>query len=495
MAATQETSRTSRILVVDDDPIAAESLADFLSEEGHKASFVLSGEEAIAALSESQTGKVGESRVPIAVLITDISMPGLSGIDLLKRVTKEHPGVAVLTLTGYGTIESAVEAVRLGAVDYLTEPVVDSELRLALERALRQHALQSENQRLKARLDDRFGLDKIIGADARMLKMYDLIEAVAPSRTTVLMTGESGVGKSMIAQAIHQRSPRRDKPFVQLSCGSIPETLLESELFGHTKGSFTGAHVDKIGRFFAADGGTIFLDEINSATPAMQLKLLRVLQEKKFEPVGSTQTIEVDARVLLATNKPLEDLVARGEFRQDLYYRINVVTVELPALRERMSDIPLLAAHFLDKHAKQLGRELVGFAPETMDMLRRYQYPGNVRELENIVERAAVLTKTPTITPDALPEHVIAHATGVPSARLRLVGGGANEHAAPMEMPWVATALEEALREPEKMILLRALKANQWNRQKTAEDLRINRTTLYKKMKMLGIEGDERMAG
>ncbi len=489
-------AQATRVLVVDDDPIAAESLADFLSEEGHRASFVLSAEEAIAALSEAKAGKVGDARAPISVLITDVSMPGLSGLDLLRRVSKEHPGVAVLILTGYGTIENAVEAVRLGAVDYLTKPVVDAELRLALQRALRQHALLSENLCLKARLDDRFGLDKIVGTDARMLKLYDLVEAVAPSRTTVLMTGESGVGKSLIAQAIHQRSPRRDKPFVQLSCGSIPETLLESELFGHTKGSFTGAHVDKIGRFLAADGGTIFLDEINSATPAMQLKLLRVLQEKKFEPVGSTQTIEVDARVLLATNKPLEELVARGEFRQDLYYRINVVTVELPPLRDRMSDIPLLAAHFLGKHARQLGREMVGFAPETMDMLRRYNFPGNVRELENIVERAAVLSKSPTINPDALPEHVIAHATGTPSPRLRLVGnGGAEPVPAALESPWIATALEDALREPEKLILLRALKANHWNRQKTAEDLRINRTTLYKKMKSLGIEGDERMAG
>ena len=488
----------SRILVVDDDPIAAESLADFLSEEGHHASFVLSAEEAITALTKSTATRIGEASESMSVLITDVSMPGMSGVELLKQVSKEYSGVAVLMLTGYGTIENAVEAVRLGAVDYLTKPVVDAELRLAIQRALRQHALLSENQRLKQRLDDRYGLDKIVGADARMLKLYDLIEAVAPSRTTVLMTGESGVGKSLIAQAIHQRSPRRDKPFVQLSCGSIPETLLESELFGHVKGAFTGAHADKIGRFLAADGGTIFLDEINSATPAMQLKLLRVLQEKKFEPVGSNQTLEVDARVLLATNKPLEDLVARGEFRQDLYYRINVVTVELPPLRERMSDIPLLAAHFLDKHAKQLGRELVGFSPDTMDMLRRYPFPGNVRELENIVERAAVLTKSPTIGVESLPEHVIAHATGAPLPRPRLAGGPGlpTDAAGPApDAPWIATPLEDALREPEKRILLRALKANSWNRQKTAEDLKINRTTLYKKMKALGIEGEERLAG
>ncbi|HVU62354.1 MAG TPA: sigma-54 dependent transcriptional regulator [Phycisphaerales bacterium] len=483
-----DTSHTARILIVDDDPIAAESIADFLSEEGHRATFVLSAEEALDSLAKSGATE------PVDVLVSDVSMPGIDGAELLRRVTREHPGTAVIMLTGYGTIESAVEAVRLGAVDYLTKPVVDAELRLALERALRQRRLMAENARLKSRLEDRFGMDKIVGSDPRMLKTYELIDAVAPSRTTVLMTGESGVGKSLIAQAIHQRSGRRDAPFVQLSCGSIPETLLESELFGHVKGAFTGAYADKMGRFLAADGGTIFLDEINSASPGMQLKLLRVLQERKFEPVGSTKTIEVDVRVLLATNRPLEELVARGEFRQDLYYRINVVTLALPPLRERTSDVPLLAAHFLEKHARALGRELVGFTPDAMDALRRYGFPGNVRELENIIERAAVLSKTLTIGVESLPEQV----TGVVNAdggtpALRLVGdprGLAVESA-----PWIPTPLEEALREPERLIILRALEANAWNRQKTADDLRINRTTLYKKMKSLGIEGEERLAG
>jgi DNA-binding NtrC family response regulator len=486
-----EKPKAIRVLVVDDDPIAAESIADFLSEDGHAASFVLSAEEAIEALAKSASA-IGEP--PIGVLLTDVSMPGMGGADLLKRVAKEFPRVAVLMLTGYGTIESAVEAVRAGAVDYLTKPVVDAELRLAMQRAIRQHSLLSENQHLKARLEDRFGMDRIVGSDARMIKIYDLIDAVAPSRTTVLMTGESGVGKSLIAQAIHQRSPRRDKPFVQLSCGSIPETLLESELFGHVKGAFTGAYADKMGRFLAADGGTIFLDEINSASPGMQLKLLRVIQERKFEPVGSTQTIEVDARVVLATNKPLEELVARGEFRQDLYYRINVVTLALPPLRDRLSDVPLLAAHFLDKHAKALGREIVGFTEEAMDALRRYTFPGNVRELENIVERAAVLSKSPTIGLDALPDGVIGGPAraDLGGTQLRLVGGVATPEEA---APWIATPLEDAMREPERLIILRALEANAWNRQKTADDLKINRTTLYKKMKTLGIEGEERLAG
>jgi DNA-binding NtrC family response regulator len=485
-----------RILIVDDDPITAESLADFLSQEGFDTATAFNGNEALAAIANAERPPAASELVrPFAVAICDIAMPELDGVELLKRIVKDHPATVALMLTGYGSIESAVEAVRLGAIDYMTKPVVDGELRIALQRALRQHALVAENRALKNRLDDRCGLDRIVGADPRMLRIYDLIGAVAPSKTTVLMTGESGTGKSMIAQSIHHLSPRKDKPFVQLSCGSIPETLLESELFGHIKGAFTGAHVDKVGRFLAADGGTIFLDEINSASPAMQLKLLRVLQERRFEPVGSTQTIEVDARVILATNKPLEDLVARGEFRQDLYYRINVVTIELPPLRERVSDIPLLAASFLEQQGASVGRTFAGFAPEAMEALRRYTYPGNVRELQNIIERAAVLSHTPTITVADLPPHVSGDAPNrliAGQGQLRLVGTEADTAATEN---WSPCALEDALREPEKRIILKALRANHWNRQKTADDLKINRTTLYKKMKVLGIEGGEGAIG
>lgn len=485
----------ARILIVDDDPIAAESLADFLGQEGHDVATASSAEQALAAVAAAERPiSVAEPARPFGVVLSDVAMPGQSGMEMLKKLTRQHPDVAVVMLTGYATIESAVEAVRSGAVDYLTKPVVDTELRLALERAIRQHTILAENRRLKTRLEDKFGLDTIVGADARMLKTFDLIEAVAPSRTTVLMTGESGVGKSLIAQAIHQRSPRRDKPLIQLSCGSIPETLLESELFGHAKGAFTGAYADKIGRFLAASGGTIFLDEINSASPAMQLKLLRVLQERKFEPVGSTQTIEVDVRVILATNKPLEDLVARGEFRQDLYYRINVVTIELPPLRDRLSDIPLLAAHFLQKHSASLGREIVGFTPDALDALRRYQYPGNVRELENIIERACVLSRTQTINAVDLPEHVLSGTNKLRLAESAAHGGNAPGSTSD-NTPWTPMPLETALREPEKHIILKALKSNHFNRQKTADDLGINRTTLYKKMKALGIDIDERLAG
>ncbi|MFI4883047.1 MAG: sigma-54-dependent transcriptional regulator, partial [Phycisphaerales bacterium JB064] len=286
---------THKVLVIDDDPIIAESLAEFLVREGYEAATAFDAAEAMEALAEAEQHTDGPSRVPhpFDLAICDVTMPGMSGMELLAHIQKEHDA-AVIMLTGYGTIESAVEALRLGASDYLTKPVVDSELRVSLERALRQHKLLSENRRLKQQLAGRYGLEGIVGRDHRVQRIFELIEAVAPSRTTVLMTGESGVGKSLIARAIHQNSPRRDKPFVEISCGSIPETLLESELFGHVKGAFTGAHADKAGRFLAADGGTLFLDEINSASPAMQLKLLRVLQERRFEPVGSNETIEVD---------------------------------------------------------------------------------------------------------------------------------------------------------------------------------------------------------
>jgi DNA-binding NtrC family response regulator len=468
----------ARIVIVDDDPIVAESLVELLREGGHEAVMAGSGPEALEMLGAAEGSR------PFNLVICDVSMPGMDGVEVLRRLTRQHPRTAVIMLTGYGTVESAVQSLRLGACDYLTKPVVDGQLKLALERALRQQALLAENQSLRSQLDSRFGLGNIIGSDHRMQRVYELIEAVAPSRTTVLMTGESGVGKSLVAHAIHHASPRRGKPFVELSCGSIPETLLESELFGHVKGAFTGAHADKPGRFLAASGGTIFLDEINSASPGMQLKLLRVLQERRFEPVGSTQTVEVNVRVVLASNQPLEQLVATGAFRQDLYYRINVVRIELPPLRDRLGDIPILAAHFLEHHARELGKQLTGFTPEAMDALRRYRYPGNVRELQNIVERAAVLSRRPTIGAEDLPAALVQDPER-PS--LTLTAGAADE----ADAPWVPTTLEAAMREPERRVILRALRANLWSRQRTADQLGINRTTLYKKMKAYGIDARE----
>jgi DNA-binding NtrC family response regulator len=321
-----------------------------------------------------------------------------------------------------------------------------------------------------------------------MSKVFDVVRSVAPAKTTVLMCGESGTGKSLIAHAIHDLSPRRARPFVELSCGSIPETLLESELFGHVKGAFTGAHADKIGRFKAAEGGTIFLDEINSASPAMQLKLLRVLQERKFEPVGSSQTIDADVRVVLASNQPLERLVADGHFRQDLYYRINVVKIELPPLRDRPADIMILAHRFLARFSAEAAKQVVAFAPEVEAALRSYAFPGNVRELQNLVERGVVLAKGQTITLDEMPGHLLA-SPYVETSEDRTSG-----RSSALDEPWIPMTLDEAMKEPERRVLLRALRANQWNRQKTADQLGVNRTTLYKKLKALGIEPRDEQA-
>jgi DNA-binding NtrC family response regulator len=465
-----------RVLVVDDDAIVAGSLAEFLVAEGYDALTAADAAGALEALADSERS---EPPAPISLVLADVSLPGMNGLDLLRRIGTDFPGAPVVMLTAYGTIEAAVNALKHGAADYLTKPVVDAELRVSIERALRQRELLAENLVLRRRLQSRApaALAGIVGSDPRMHKVFELIAAVAPSRTTVLMTGESGVGKSLVARAIHDSSPRRAAPFVEISCGSIPETLLESELFGHVKGAFTGAHADKAGRF---------LDEINGASPGMQLKLLRVLQERRFEPVGSTRTVEVDARVVLASNQALETLVADGRFRQDLYYRINVVAIELPPLRERTGDVRALAEHFLVEFGRELGKQLAGFSAEAMQAMQRYRFPGNVRELRNIVERAAVLAHRPTIGIDDLPAHV----ANPPAPALT------PDAAAEGDTVWTPMPLEHALREPERRIILRALKANGWNRQHTAEQLGINRTTLYKKMKSLGIEpGGERLAG
>jgi len=493
--------RPVRVLVVDDDPIVADSLGEFLVCEGYTVVTAHNAAEAIELLRESVAEQADHLPGPFSVVVSDVAMPGQSGIELLRYAAEHHPSVAVIMLTGYGHVEGAVESLRLGAVDYLTKPVVDEELRLALERALRQHSIMAENCQLRQQLDSRYALDNIVGADPRMQRTYDLVEAVAPGRTTVLMSGESGTGKSLIAHAIHHRSPRRDEPFVELSCGSIPETLLESELFGHVKGAFTGAHADKPGRFLAAHNGTIFLDEINSASPAMQLKLLRVLQERRFEPVGSSTTVEVDVRVILASNQPLEELVAKGTFRQDLFYRINVVMIELPPLRERVSDIPLLASHFLDRYSREMGKQVVGFHADALAALARYPFPGNIRELENTVQRAVVLSQGQTVMLEDLPPQIIDDAKAGPLAVLARRGSDAGGHAGlPVldpDEPWHPMSLDDALREPERLIILKALRANDWNRQQTADDLGINRTTLYKKMRLLDIdpERDARLAG
>jgi len=480
-----------RILIVDDDPIVADSLSEFLANEGYDTASALNASEALHALDEAdrESAQQHKHQRRYSCVLSDVAMPGMSGIELLRQIRDKHRDTVVVMLTAYGTVETAVEAIREGAVDYLAKPIVDSELRLTLEKALRQQALLAENRQLRDRLEHTMGAGDIVGSDYRMVKAFELIEAVAPSKATVLMTGESGTGKSLVARAIHQRSPRNSKPFVEIHCGSIPETLLESELFGHVKGAFTGAHVDKDGRFLAADGGTLFIDEINSASPAMQLKLLRVLQERSFEPVGSTQTIHVDVRVILATNQSLEDLVSKGEFRPDLYYRINVVKIELPPLRDRTTDVPLLIERFIEQLADEHSKTITGITDEAMSAIRRYPFPGNVRELRNIIERAIVLARRPTIALEDLPPQIMDDSAMSlllpPHVRAGLV---ADEAVDSPDTPWQPIPLSRALEGPEKRILLKALRANNWNRQQTADELAINRTTLYKKIKIYGLD-------
>jgi DNA-binding NtrC family response regulator len=490
----------ARILIVDDDPIVADSLADFLGREGYATATACDGKEALTMLEIDADTHPGGG---FGILIADMNMPRCDGMELLKGVRKNHESVVPIVVTGFGKIDSAVEAVRLGAVDYLTKPVVDDELRLAVNKAVNQHTLVHENKSLKTQLSERFGMGNLIGNDYRMQKVYDLVEAVAESKTTVLVTGESGTGKSMVGRAIHTMSPRSGGPFITFACGSIPETLLESELFGHVKGAFTGADTDKPGKCLAADGGTLLIDEINSATPALQLKLLRVLQEKAFEPVGSTKTIHVDVRFVLATNQSLAEMVESGQFREDLYYRINVVNIAMPPLRDRTGDVPVLAEHFLEKHCKELGRQRK-FSDEAVEALRVYTWPGNVRELENAVERAVVLSKANEILLTDLPDPIIAatHPGSVPGSP-GSPGASSNginpSGTGPAIIPalaggWNPMPLSAALQEPERRIIIAALQANGWNRQETARQLDINRSTLYKKIKQYHLD-EPGMAG
>ena len=452
----------TNLLIVDDDQIILDSLCEFLSIEGYDTTGASTVSDAKQKLKEQS----------FALLITDVNMSDGDGFELLDLVRENYPQTVVLLITGYGTIESAVKAIKKGAHDYLTKPIIDDDLLLAVERASRQQALISENQQLRQQLENKFRLNNVISQDYKMSRIFELIEAVADSKTTILMTGASGTGKSLLAKAIHYRSSRHDKPFVEVSCGALPETLLESELFGHAKGAFTGAINEKEGKFSAANGGTIFLDEISTASPAMQIKLLRVLQDRRFEAVGSNQTVTVDTRVILATNQDLAEEVKQGRFREDLYYRVNVVTTYLPSLAERIGDIPLLVNHFLKQFSESHSRIKSGLTEQALDCMQSYPWPGNVRELENAIERAVLLSKGAFIDIEDLPPTIIQHCQ---SSKSRCYGN---------------KTLKQALADPERAIIRTALEANNWSRQDTARSLDINRTTLYKKMKQYGLENE-----
>ncbi len=446
--------REKNILIIDDDKIILDSLCEFLRLEGFQTSGAETLKGALAKLEQER----------YSLVITDVNLPDGDGLELLDIIRENHPQTVAIVITGYGTIESAVKSIKQGAYEYLTKPIIDDELRLTVEKAIKQQSLMSENENLRLQLEQKYRLENIISHNYKMAKIFDLVEAIADTKTTILMAGPSGTGKSMLARAIHHRSDRRSKPFIEVSCGALPETLLESELFGHVRGSFTGAVSNKEGKFLAADGGTIFLDEVANASAALQAKLLRVLEDRQFDPVGSNKTQTVDTRIILASNRNLNEEVRQGRFREDLYYRINVVTIDLPPLCERVGDVRLLGEHFLRVYSAQHNRNKLGITDEAMEHLERYSWPGNIRELENVIERAALLSKNKFIGLEDLPNSI------------KQEQNQEQETYKPM-------SLKRALAGPEKNIIRHALEVNHWNRQATARALGINRTTLFKKMK------------
>lgn len=448
------------LLLVDDDRHVLQSMGSWLESLGFQ----------VTAADRFESGMDAIKNGTFDLMLLDVRLGDRDGFELLTYAREVAPESAVIMITGYGSVDTAIEALRAGAFDLLTKPLIDQELETSIRRALAQREVLRENKTLKAQLDTQFSLESVVGNDHRMQRIYEIIESVADTRATVLITGESGTGKSLIARAIHRSSNRSDQPFVEIACGALPENLLESELFGHVEGAFTGATSNKIGKFKHADQGTIFLDEIGTAPQSLQVKLLRVLQELQFEPVGGVETLSVDTRVILATNEDLERAVSDGRFRQDLFYRINVISLELPPLRERLADIPKLADYFLQNTLSDTGRSVDGFEENAIAALQQYHWPGNVRELQNVIERAVLLGKGSAIRAEDLPGHLSQNVTPTISSSTG------------------TTTLKEALEGPERQIILQVLKQFNWNRNATADALGINRTTLYKKMKRLGLE-------
>jgi DNA-binding NtrC family response regulator len=444
------------ILVVDDEPSARSTMALLLRKRGHDVRQADGVAAAVKAVAEEV----------IDLVLTDLRMPDGSGLDVLRAVKAHRSDAEVILLTAYAGWESAKEAIQLGALDYFEKGRDPDELLHRIDRALEEKALRRENENLRRQIEERYGLPGIIARAAEMRRVLDLVGRVAPTEATVLIRGESGSGKELIAKAIHHASPRAHQPFVAVNCGAVPDTLLESELFGHVRGAFTGAIGARKGLFEEAHRGTLFLDEIGEMTPALQVKLLRALQDGEVRPVGSPQSITVDVRVLAATHRDVERMILEGAFREDLFYRLNVIALVLPPLRERREDIPALAEHFLERHGSKLGRQL-WLGPDALDRLLAYPWPGNVRELENVMERTAILSRGDAVGAEDLPPHVAA---------------GTGLGRAPTLPP------QQTLAELDRTHILQTLERCGWNHSRTAEALGIGRTTLWRKLKEYGLE-------
>ncbi len=449
----------TRIMIVDDETDALDLMEELFIKNGYETITARNGMEALSLLNDQEPD----------ILISDMVMPEMDGIKLLEHVGKKYPDIAVIMITAHGTIQTAVETMKKGAKDYILKPLRLDEILAKVETISQLKSLMKENQYLREKLSQKYNFNNIIGKNRKMLELFDLIKDIAKTNSTILITGDSGTGKELIANAIHFNSERIKKPFVKVNCGVLAENLLESELFGHVKGSFTGAIRDKLGRFEIANGGTIFLDEVGDISPNMQLKLLRVLQEGEFERVGGTETIKVDVRIIAATNRDLSDMMMKGEFRQDLYYRLNVIPIEVPPLRERRDDIPLLISHFLEKCNKQFNKKIDVIEDEAMKCLQNYSWQGNIRELENLVERAVVLNKTNRLTVKDFPSYVVNQDVGIDTS------GDADG------------ALTDLVDSYEKQIILRALRDNNNNKLRTAEKLGIHRSTFMSKLKKYSI--------
>ncbi|MGD8385621.1 MAG: sigma-54 dependent transcriptional regulator [Desulfobacteraceae bacterium] len=449
------------ILIVDDEKNYLVVLEALLGPEGYE---ILTAGRARDALRQIREADVD-------LVITDMKMPGMSGMELLEEVKKIHPHLPVIMMTAYGTIEMAVAAMKKQAFDYITKPFQNEELKLTVKKALENYRLIRENQRLSEELHSRYRHGNIIGKSKPMQEIFDLIGKVSRSKASVLITGASGTGKELIAKAIHYNSPRSDRPFVSINCGALTETLLESELFGHEKGAFTGATAMKKGRFEVADGGTLFLDEVGDMSPSLQVKLLRVLQEMEFERVGGTRTIKVDVRVISASNRKLKEDVGNELFREDLFYRLNVIHIEVPSLTERPEDIPLLVNHFIQKYKEDVNAEGIQVSPEVWKAIYRYTWPGNIRELENIIERAVVLNTDGVIKLDDLPDDFSARQEDLPVERF-----------VPLDAP-----LQKTLEQIEEKLIRRALEHADNVQAHAAANLGITKSLMQHKMKKYNI--------